>query len=108
MSSNTNFFLKKKIANIINNQLEYFLFFSSKQNTFINFPNQNPKHPKTQNELQHLQNPKCLISTSKHKLPSLNKKCKLPSFVIAYSYGLEFNDTTMSKLYRCHWKVESK
>ena len=68
----------------------------------MTFPNQNLKHPKTQNELQPLQNPKCLTSTSNRKLPSLNKKRKLPSFVIAYSYGLELNGTTMSELHRCH------
>ena len=83
MSSNTIF--KKKIA---------------KQNIFMTFPNQNPKHPKTQNKLQPLQNPKCLTSTSNCKLPSLNKKHKLPSFVIAYSYELELNGTTMSELRR--------
>ena len=68
----------------------------------MTFPNQNPKHPKTQNELQPSQNPKCLTITSNCKLPSLIKKHKLPSVVIAYSHGLELNDTTMSKLRRCH------
>ena len=85
MSSNTVFF--KNIA---------------KQNTFMTFPNQNPKHPKTQNKLQPLQNPKCLTSTSNRKLLSLNKKCKLPSFVKAYSYRLELNGTTILELHRCH------
>ena len=74
----------------------------------MTFPNQNPRHPNTQNELQLLQNPKCLTSTSNRRLPSLDKKRKLPSFVIAYSYRLKLNGTTMSELHRCHWKVESK
>ena len=69
----------------------------------MTFLNQNPRHQKTQNELQVLQNLKCLTSTLNRKLLLLNKKHKLPSFVlIAYSYGLELNGTTMSELHRCH------
>ena len=62
MSSNTKLKKKeKKKANFINNQLEIFFSFSFslvlKQNTFMTFPNQNPKHPKTQSESQPSQNP---------------------------------------------------
>ena len=74
----------------------------------MTFPNQNLKHPKTQNELQPLQNPKCLTSTSNRKLPSLNKKRKPISLAMAYSYGVESNGTAMLELCRCRWKVEGK
>ena len=50
-----------------NNQLEFlflFLFLVLKQNTFITFPNQNFKHPKTQSESQPSQNPQHPTSTS--------------------------------------------
>ena len=50
-----------------NNQLDFFFFPFSlvlKQNTFITFPNQNLKHPKTQSELQPSQNPQHPTSTS--------------------------------------------
>ena len=66
MSSNTKLLKKKekkkkKKANFINNQLEIFFSFSFslvlKQYTFMTFPNQNPKHPKTQSESQPSQNP---------------------------------------------------
>ena len=48
---------KKKKADFINNQLECFSFSFSfslvlKQNSSMTFPNQNPKHPKTQSESQ--------------------------------------------------------
>ena len=37
----------------------------NKLHTFMTFPNQNPKHPKTQSESQTSKNPQCLTSTSK-------------------------------------------
>ena len=43
-----------------------------------------------------------------HKPPSLNKKCKPPSLIIAYLYGLGSNSTTMLELYRCCGKVKSR
>ena len=48
---------EKKNADFINNQLECFSFSFSfslvlKQNSSMTFPNQNPKHPKTQSESQ--------------------------------------------------------
>ena len=105
MSSNINIY---KITNFINNQLECFFFFNFFKNTSITFPNQNLKHSKTQNESQHSQNPQRPTSTSKRKLPSLNKKCKPHSLVIAYLYGLDTNSTAMLELCRCRWKVEGK
>ena len=58
---------KKKEANFINNLLEFFFSFYLvlKQNTFMTFSNQNPKHPKTQSESQTSKNPQYLTSTLK-------------------------------------------
>ena len=66
MSSNTKYiYIKKKIANFINNQLECLFFFSYKTKNFMPLPNQNLKHPKTQSESQHSQNSQHSTSTSK-------------------------------------------
>ena len=61
----------------------------------MTFPNQNPKHLKTQSELEPSQNPQRPTSTSNRKLSSLNKKRKPLSLIIAYSDGLGSNGTTM-------------
>ena len=39
---------------------------------------------------------------------SLNKKCKHPSLVVANSYRLELDETTMLELGKCHRKFEGK
>ena len=69
MNSNTKCKKKKKEkeANFLNNQLEclFFFLFSSKKNTFMTFPNQNSKHPKTQSKSQTSQNRQYSTSTSK-------------------------------------------